>query len=39
MSQILVSSPDDDPGLGSKLVAIQITQFIIELVVTVNIYR
>jgi len=36
---VLVSWPDGDPSLGSKLVAIQIELFTSELVMTVNIYR
>jgi hypothetical protein len=31
--------PDDEPSLGSKLVAIEIKLFTCELVVIVNIYR
>jgi len=35
----LVSWPDDDPSLGSKLVAIQIELLTSELVMIVNMYR
>jgi hypothetical protein len=39
MFQVLVLWPDDDPSLGSKLVAIEIKLFMSELIVIVNIYR
>ena len=39
MLQVLVSWPDDDSSLGSKLAAIKTKLFASEFVVNVNVYR